>query len=86
MLQYSEYKNSFFSIRDSSYGTVFFILTGFHGIHVIIGTIFLIFRLKKSIKIEYRREILRFEIASWYWHFVDVVWLFLYFFVYYLNN
>lgn len=82
-LQYIEYKQGEFSIRDSSYGTIFFIATGFHGIHVIVGTTFLIVSainiIKKSISKGHHNS---FEIAAWYWHFVDVVWLFLYLSVY----
>lgn len=86
-LQYQEYKRSFFSIRDSTFGTSFYILTGFHGTHVIIGTIFLSVVLFRSIRSSSRKkEILIFELASWYWHFVDVVWIFLYFIIYYLGN
>lgn len=86
-LQGLEYNRSFFSMRDGSYGTVFFILTGFHGIHVLIGTIFLGVSLYRSICLS-RANInyVRFELASWYWHFVDVVWIFLYFFLYYMNQ
>lgn len=85
--QWSEYDRSFFTLRDSTFGTSFFILTGFHGIHVLIGTIFLIViflrrRGLRSAKSDYSG----FELASWYWHFVDVVWLFLYFCLYYINN
>lgn len=87
LLQLIEYKTSFFSIRDSTFGTTFFILTGFHGLHILIGTLFLIVCLFFSIKL-YPSKInyARFEISSWYWHFVDVIWIFLYFFLYYLNN
>lgn len=86
-LQAMEYVRSFFSIRDRTFGTSFFMLTGFHGIHVLIGTLFLFVSLFQSIKIVCRKmEYLRFELASWYWHFVDVVWIFLYFIIYYLNN
>jgi len=83
LLQFYEYLNAPFSINDSVYGSTFFMLTGFHGFHVIIGTIFII--------VCFIRYILRhftptnhfgFEAASWYWHFVDVVWIFLYFSVY----
>lgn len=85
-LQLQEYIRSFFRIRDASFGTTFFILTGFHGIHVIIGSIFLMCTLLRRLKIISRKkEFLRFELASWYWHFVDVVWLFLYFIIYYIN-
>lgn len=87
ILQGIEYERSFFRIRDSTFGTSFFILTGFHGIHVIIGTIFLSVVLIRFFKIiASKEERVRFEIASWYWHFVDVVWLFLYYSLYYLNN
>lgn len=85
-LQWIEYSNSFFTITDSTFGTSFFILTGFHGIHVIIGTLFLLtvfFRLSGFSS--GRLDSYSFEIASWYWHFVDVVWLFLYFCLYYIN-
>lgn len=87
VLQFIEYKSSFFEIRDGTFGRGFFILTGFHGIHVIIGTIFLMVSLYRFGKItSNNNECLRFELASWYWHFVDVVWIFLYFILYYLNN
>lgn len=86
-LQLLEYQRSFFSIRDRRFGTSFFVLTGFHGIHVLIGSLFLMVSIIRSIKIRTsRKNFLMFELASWYWHFVDVVWIFLYFFLYYLNN
>lgn len=85
-LQYIEYKRSFFSMFDSSFGRVFYLLTGFHGTHVLIGRIFiLVVSLRRiNFKLTYD-SILRFELCSWYWHFVDVVWLLLYFFLYYLS-
>lgn len=84
--QYLEYNNSFFSIRDSSFGTRFFILTGFHGIHVFIGTLFLSFVLFRSFSFWFKNNrFFRFEVRRWYWHFVDVVWVFLYFFLYFLG-
>lgn len=87
LCQLLEYESSFFCIRDSNFGRAFFILTGFHGLHVIIGSIFLIISLIRHLNLNSnRREYLRFEIASWYWHFVDVVWIFLYFTLYYLNS
>lgn len=83
--QYLEYNESFFSINDSVYGSIFFILTGFHGFHVIVGTIFnliiLIRLIKKHISLYH---FFGFEASSWYWHFVDLVWLFLYLFIYWL--
>nr|YP_010131036.1 cytochrome c oxidase subunit III [Metaphycus eriococci]QPZ53225.1 cytochrome c oxidase subunit III [Metaphycus eriococci] len=82
--QYVEYKNASFSFCDSVYGSIFFMATGFHGMHVIVGTIFLLvnlFLIKKN-KIS-KIHHFGFEAAAWYWHFVDVVWLFLYLLVYF---
>lgn len=85
-LQGLEYANSFFSIRDRNFGTSFFILTGFHGLHVIIGSIFLLTVFLRFYGFSSCKDrMLRFEMAAWYWHFVDVVWIFLYFFLYYIN-
>lgn len=84
--QILEYFNSFFCIRDSVFGSCFFVLTGFHGLHVLVGAGFLFFVLiissKSWVKIG---SLFSFELASWYWHFVDVVWIFLYFFIYFLG-
>lgn len=67
------------------YGTTFFMLTGFHGLHVTIGTIMLIVILWRMHKGDFNsKEHFGFEAASWYWHFVDVVWLILFVFVYWL--
>lgn len=86
-LQVAEYNSSFFSMGDGVFGTSFFILTGFHGIHVIIGSIFLRRSFFRTLNlISSNPNFTRFELASWYWHFVDVVWIFLYFFLYFLNN
>jgi cytochrome c oxidase subunit 3 len=61
------------------YGASFFMATGFHGAHVIIGTIFLIVCLVRVLKGHFTpTQHLGFEFAAWYWHFVDVVWLFLF--------
>jgi len=63
--------------------SAFFMATGFHGVHVIIGTIFLFVCLIRTIKGDFTAERhIGFEAAAWYWHFVDVVWLFLFFAVY----
>nr|AHA52444.1 cytochrome c oxidase subunit III [Histeromerus sp. QL-2013] len=85
LFQYLEYKESYFTISDSVYGSIFYMTTGFHGIHVIIGTIFIIISMIR-LKINHYSSFhhFGFEAASWYWHFVDVVWLFLYIFVYWL--
>jgi len=67
------------------YGTTFFMLTGFHGLHVTLGTIMLITILVRSIRGHFTPERhFAFEAVAWYWHFVDVVWLFLFIFVYWL--
>lgn len=67
------------------YGSTFFMLTGFHGLHVTIGTIMLIIMLIRSIKGHFTRDNhFAFEATAWYWHFVDVVWLGLFIFVYIL--
>ena len=65
------------------YGSTFMMATGFHGAHVIIGTIFLIVCLVRAYKGHFRPEQhFGFEAAAWYWHFVDVVWLFLFISIY----
>lgn len=83
-VQYIEYKNARFTIADSVYGSIFFISTGFHGFHVLIGTIFLLVNLIRIIINNFSSfHHFGFEAAAWYWHFVDVVWLFLYLLVYF---
>lgn len=83
LLQAVEYIESTFSISDGVYGSIFFLSTGFHGIHVIIGTIFLIINLIRLINHHLTKEHhFGFEAAAWYWHFVDVVWLFLFIVIY----
>lgn len=83
LFQVFEYVNRTFSISDSVFGTNFFVSTGFHGLHVLIGTLFLFFCVFRSINIEFVSiHHLGFEFAIWYWHFVDVVWLFLFSFIY----
>lgn len=82
-LQGIEYIEAEFSLADSSYGSTFFIATGFHGIHVLIGTTFLASCLIRAQKIEFNKNhLIGFEAAAWYWHFVDIVWLFLYISIY----
>ena len=83
VLQAIEYIEATFSIADSVYGSTFFIATGFHGLHVIVGTLFLIvcsLRISKGLLRAYHHFGL--IAAIWYWHFVDVVWLFLYGWIY----
>ena len=83
MLQVFEYIEAPFSIADSVYGSTFFIATGFHGFHVLVGTIFLFICLIRLNSFHFTSSHhFGFEAASWYWHFVDVVWLFLYICIY----
>lgn len=91
LLQIIEYKEATFRISDSVYGSTFFIITGFHGLHVIIGTIFIIITILRLKNFQFSPlHHFGFEARSWYWHFVDVIWLFVYISIYwwtsYLNN
>jgi len=86
-IQYIEYVNSPFSIYSSVYGSNFFMLTGFHGFHVLIGTIFLTICLVRLFYNHFTREHhFGFEAAAWYWHFVDVVWLLLFLTIYWWGS
>src|SRR3954447_10046884 len=74
-----EYAHAPFAFKGSIYGSTFFMATGFHGFHVIVGTIFLIVCLIRANRGDFTpRQHFGFEAAAWYWHFVDVVWLFLF--------
>nr|SSD62318.1 cytochrome c oxidase subunit III [Parides photinus] len=87
ILQAYEYLEAPFSIADSIYGSIFFMATGFHGLHVIIGTIFLSICFIRHLKFHFSMDHhFGFEAAAWYWHFVDVVWLFLYISIYWWGN
>jgi cytochrome c oxidase subunit 3 len=78
-LQVFEYADAGFNISDGIYGTTFYMATGFHGFHVLIGTIFLTVALFREINYQFtNNHIFGYEAAAWYWHFVDVVWLFLF--------
>ena len=78
-VQAYEYAHAPFGFKGSIYGATFFMATGFHGFHVLIGTIFLTVCLLRAIKGHFSpKQHLGFEFAAWYWHFVDVVWLFLF--------
>jgi cytochrome c oxidase subunit 3 len=79
-----EYTSANFNITDSIYGSTFYLATGFHGLHVFIGTVVLIVCLIRMILNHYTRQHhFGFEAGAFYWHFVDVVWLFLYVAVYF---
>jgi cytochrome c oxidase subunit 3 len=78
-VQAYEYSHAAFSFAHNIYGATFFMATGFHGFHVIIGSIFLIVCLFRALAGQFKPDQhLGFEFAAWYWHFVDVVWLFLF--------
>lgn len=86
-LQALEYVEASFTIADSVYGSVFYMATGFHGFHVIVGTLFLAVCLYRLSSYHFTREHhFGFEAAAWYWHFVDVVWLFLFVTIYWWGN
>jgi cytochrome c oxidase subunit 3 len=83
LLQAYEYATAPFCISDSVYGSAFYLATGFHGFHVLVGTIFLFVCLLRLYANHFTTQThLGFEAAAWYWHFVDVVWLFLFITVY----
>ena len=82
-LQAYEYGHAAFKFSGHIYGATFFMATGFHGAHVIIGTIFLAVCLFRALKGHFSpKQRFGFEAAAWYWHFVDVVWLFLFICIY----
>nr|YP_010531286.1 cytochrome c oxidase subunit III [Mileewa lamellata]UXX17545.1 cytochrome c oxidase subunit III [Mileewa lamellata] len=87
LLQLYEYMESPFCVSDSIYGSSFFMSTGFHGLHVIIGTIFITVSMMRIMKLHFsKNHHMGFEASAWYWHFVDVVWLFLYISVYWWGS
>src|SRR5690554_168251 len=97
-VQFDEFYYGPFSISDGVYGSCFYMITGLHGFHVIIGTIFIFFcylryristdtyETNDSAYFYTTRTFLGFELASWYWHFVDVVWLYVYTFLYWWGS
>lgn len=83
IFQIYEYSHAAFGLAGNIYGANFFMATGFHGFHVFVGTIFLAICLLRLMRGHFTPENhIGFEAAAWYWHFVDVVWLFLFFAVY----
>ena len=87
LLQLCEYIEAIFSISDGVYGSTFYMATGFHGFHVIIGTIFITVSYIRFIFFHFSSEHhIGFEASAWYWHFVDVVWLFLFISIYWWGN
>jgi len=81
--QVMEYYEAPFTISDSIYGSTFFLATGFHGFHVFVGTVFLTVCFFRLFHFHFtKNHHFGFEAAAWYWHFVDVVWLFLFVSIY----
>ena len=86
-LQAIEYLVSSFTISDSTFGSCFYLATGFHGLHVIIGTIFILIGLLRVIFYHFsENHHLGLEASILYWHFVDVIWIFLYIAIYYWGS
>jgi cytochrome c oxidase subunit III len=82
---YAAYHRHGLTLNAGSYGSLFFILTGFHGAHVTIGTTMLIVMLIRSMQGDFSpKSHFAFNATAWYWHFVDVVWLMLFVFVYWI--
>nr|YP_010021202.1 cytochrome c oxidase subunit III [Schizoneuraphis gallarum]QOK36246.1 cytochrome c oxidase subunit III [Schizoneuraphis gallarum] len=87
LLQMLEYKQATFTFSDSIFGSSFYMATGFHGIHVIIGMTFLLINLIRMMKLQFSFiHHISFELSAWYWHFIDIIWLFLYMTFYWWNN
>jgi len=85
--QVFEYLTAPFTFSDSVYGAIFYLTTGFHGFHVFIGTCFLIVCAIRLFSHHFTKEHhFGFEAAAWYWHFVDVVWLFLFISIYWWGS
>ena len=87
LCQAYEYTHAAFGLKDGKYAATFFLATGFHGIHVMIGTAFLAVMLVRAKHGTLSKDgHLGFEFAAWYWHFVDVVWLFLFVGIYWITS
>jgi heme/copper-type cytochrome/quinol oxidase subunit 3 len=86
-VQAYEYSHVAFSFKDGIYPSTFFMATGFHGFHVLIGTLFLLVSLMRAKKGHFTTDDhFGFEASAWYWHFVDVVWLFLFVSIYWMGS
>jgi cytochrome c oxidase subunit 3 len=85
--QVYEYGHLKFGFTEGIYASAFYMATGFHGFHVLVGTIFLAVCLFRAMKGHFTKDShFGFEAAAWYWHFVDVVWLFLFVAIYWWGN
>jgi cytochrome c oxidase subunit 3 len=84
-LQVFEYGHATYKLTDGIYPSTFYLATGFHGFHVFVGTVFLLVCAVRAQKNQFSpQKHIGFQAAAWYWHFVDVVWLFLFVWVYWL--
>jgi len=83
LMQGFEYMHAPFSFQEEVFGSIFVMITGFHGLHVIMGTAMLFICLLRSRKGHMNANVhIGFETAAWYWHFVDIIWIMLFFVVY----
>jgi len=83
LLQCFEYFSCSFTLSDGAYGSCFYLATGFHGLHVLIGSSFLLAILPRVASFHFTStRHLGFEFACWYWHFVDVIWVLLFLIIY----
>nr|UTN43112.1 cytochrome c oxidase subunit 3 [Penenirmus auritus] len=87
MMQCVEYFEGSFTMSDSVFGSLFYVMTGFHGIHVIVGVLFIVISTIRLFKNHLSStHHLGYEMSAWYWHFVDVVWLFLFIWLYWWGS
>jgi len=83
LFQLKEYIEAPFAISDGIYGSLFYMITGLHGFHVIVGTIFIaVCGIRCFFNHFSKNHHVGFELSTWYWHFVDAVWLFVYLVIY----
>jgi cytochrome c oxidase subunit 3 len=83
LIQYQEYLDATYTFISRGYGRIFFLATGFHGFHVLLGCVLIFASLIRICLLSCDRlSHYNFEFSAWYWHFVDVVWLFLFIFIY----
>lgn len=86
-VQAFEYAHAAFGFKENVYSSTFYMATGFHGFHVIVGTLFLMVCWFRARAKQFTPEAhVGFEAAAWYWHFVDVVWLFLFVCIYWWGS
>lgn len=83
LLQVYEYQHATFTISSGVFGSTFYMATGLHGFHVLVGTLYILYSGVRMFYTHYsRNHHIGFEFAIWYWHFVDVVWIFLFLTIY----